>query len=81
LVAGADRQRGREVCLPRPGVADEDDRLAVVDPAAFRERGDRGLRDLGVVGEAELLQALDLGDRASMRRRFSRRSARSAISA
>ena len=41
-------------------VADEDDRLAVIDPRALRQGGDRGLRDLGVVGEAEILQAFDL---------------------
>ena len=34
-------------------------RLAVVDPGALGERGDRGLRDVGVVGEAEVLEALD----------------------
>ena len=37
----------------------EDHALAVVDPGAFGERGDRGRRDLGVVVEAELLEAFD----------------------
>ena len=35
-------------------------RLAVIDPRAVGERGDRGLRDLRVVGEAEVLEAFDL---------------------
>ena len=48
------------MCLPRAAVTDQDDALAVTDPGAFRERGDRGLRDLRVVGEAELLQSFDL---------------------
>ena len=34
--------------------------FAVIDPGAFGERGDRGLRDLGVIGEPEVLQAFDL---------------------
>jgi hypothetical protein len=29
-------------------------------PRSLRQRGDRGLRDLGVVGEPEVLEALDL---------------------
>lgn len=37
----------------------EDDRLAVVDPRAFCERGDRRLGHLRVVGEAKLLEPLD----------------------
>ena len=41
-------ERGREHGLAGAGVADEDDRLAVIDPGAFGERGDRGLRDFGV---------------------------------
>jgi hypothetical protein len=41
-------------------VADEDDALAVVDPGALRQGGDRGLGDVGVVLEAEILQAFDL---------------------
>lgn len=36
-----------------------DDRVAVVDPRAVRQRGDRCLRDLRVVGEPELLQAFE----------------------
>ena len=35
-------------------------RLAVIDPRSLGERGDRGLRDLRVVGEAEVLEAFDL---------------------
>ena len=41
-------------------VADQDDAVAVIDPGAFGERGDRGLRDLRVVREPEVLQSLDL---------------------
>jgi hypothetical protein len=59
LVAGADGQRGGQHRLAGPAVADEDHALAVVDPGAVGQRGDRGLRDVGVVGEAEVLQALD----------------------
>ena len=46
--------------MPVPRVADEDHRLAVIDPGALGERGDRGLRDLRVVGEAEVLEPFDL---------------------
>jgi hypothetical protein len=59
LVAGADRQRCRQVRFSAAGFAVEDDALAVIDPGALRERGDRGLWDLGVIVEAELLQAFD----------------------
>jgi len=37
----------------------EDHALAIVDPGAVGERGDRGLWDPGVVVEAELLEAFD----------------------
>src|ERR1039458_702585 len=47
--------------LPRAAVAEEDHRLAVVDPGALRQRGDRGLGDLRVLLEAEVLQALHQG--------------------
>jgi hypothetical protein len=53
------RECSRQVRLAGAAVADQDHRLAVVDPGALGERGDRGLRDGGVVGEAEVLQALD----------------------
>ena len=46
--------------LRRPRVADQDHAVAVIDPGALGERRDRGLGDVGVVGEDELLQALDL---------------------
>ena len=46
--------------LAGAAVADEDHALAVVDPGALGERGDRGLRDRRVVGEDEVLQAFDL---------------------
>ena len=59
LLAGADRERGGQHRLAGAGLADEDHALAVVDPTALGERGDRGLGDVGVVGEAEVLQALD----------------------
>jgi hypothetical protein len=62
LVTGADRERDREHRLARAGVAEEDHALAVVDPGAFGERGDRRLGDVGVVGEAEILQPLDRGE-------------------
>ena len=52
-------RRDRQVCLAGTRVADQDDRVAVVDPGAVRERGDRGLRDLGVISEPELLQAFE----------------------
>jgi hypothetical protein len=41
------------------GLADEDDRLAIVDPGALGERRDRGLGHLGVVFEVEVLQSFD----------------------
>jgi hypothetical protein len=41
-----------------PAFADEDDRLAVVDPGALGQRGDRRLGHLWVVGEAEVLGPL-----------------------
>ena len=44
------------------GIADEDHALAVVDPGAFGERGERGLGHLRVVFEAKILQALDQGE-------------------
>ena len=62
LLAGADREGCREHRLAGAGLAEEDHRLAVVDPGALRERGDRCLGDLGVIGEAEVLQALDDGE-------------------
>jgi hypothetical protein len=40
------------------GLADEDDRLAIVDPGAFGERRDRGLGHLGVVLEVEVLRVV-----------------------
>jgi len=66
MVAGQNRGPGRRVSevswivtLRRTGEAvTEAPGLAVVDPRALGERGDRGLGDLGV-GEAEVLQALD----------------------
>ena len=61
-VAGADRQGGGQMGLAGAAVADEDHGLAVVDPRALGQRGDRGLGDLGVVGEAEVLEALDGGE-------------------
>jgi hypothetical protein len=60
LLAGADRQGGREHRLAGAAVADEDHGLAVGDPGPFGERGDRGLRDARVVGEVELFEAFDL---------------------
>ena len=60
LVAGADRERCREHRFPGAAVADEDDALAVIDPRSLGERGDRGLRHVGVILEAEVLQAFDL---------------------
>src|SRR5215211_9559176 len=60
LLAGADRERGREHRLAGAAVADKYDRLAVVDPGALGQCGDRGLRDVGVVGEVKVLEALDL---------------------
>ena len=62
LLAGADSQGGREVRFAGAAVADEDHRLAVADPGALGEGGDRGLRDLRVVSEAEVLQALERGE-------------------
>jgi hypothetical protein len=58
-VTGADRQGGGEHRFAGPAVDDEDDALAVIDPGALGECGDRGLRNLRVVGEAEVLEALD----------------------
>ena len=81
LLAGEHREGDREMCLAGPAVAEEDDGLAVIDPGALRERGDRGLGDLRVLVEAEVLQALGERNRASMSRRRSRRSARSVTSA
>ena len=46
------------MCLAGPAVAEEDDALAVIDPCALRQGGDRGLGDLGVLMELEVLQAL-----------------------
>ena len=45
--------------LPVPRVADQHDRIAVVDPRALGERRDRRLRHAGVISEPELLQALE----------------------
>jgi hypothetical protein len=60
LLAGADRERAvASIVLPVPSRR-SGSRLAVIDPGALGERGDRGLRDLRVVGEAEVLQAFDL---------------------
>ena len=59
-MAGADRQGGREHRFAGPAVADEDHRLAVIDPRSLGERRDRGLGDLGVVGEPEVLEPFDL---------------------
>ena len=59
LLAGADGERDRQDCLAGTGVAEQDDRLAVIDPGAIGERGDRGLRDLGVISEPEVLQSFD----------------------
>jgi len=50
------------VRLAGSAVADQDHRLAIGDPGALGERGDRGLWDLRVVGEAEVLQALERGE-------------------
>jgi hypothetical protein len=47
------------VCLAASRFTDEHDRLAVIDPGAVGERGDRCLRHLGVVSELEFLQPLD----------------------
>jgi hypothetical protein len=62
LLAGADRERDREVRFAGPRFAGEDDRLAVVEPGALCERGDRGLRHRGVVGEAEVLEPFQQGE-------------------
>src|SRR5438034_512150 len=62
LLAGADRERDREVCLAGAAVAGEDDGLAVVDPGAVGERGDRRLRQRGVVVEAEVLEPFEQGE-------------------
>ncbi len=45
------------MCFAGTAVAEEDDALAVIDPGALGERGDRGLGDLWVLLEAEILQA------------------------
>jgi hypothetical protein len=58
LLAGEHREGDRQVCLACAAVAEEDDALAVIDPGALRERGDRGLGDLRVLIEAEVLHAL-----------------------
>ena len=50
----------REVRLAGAAVADQDDAVAVIDPGALGERGDRGLRDLRVISEPEVLQPFDL---------------------
>ena len=60
LVAGADRQGGGQHRFAGAAVADEDHALTVIDPRSLRQGGDRGLRDLGVVLEAEVLEAFDL---------------------
>ncbi len=60
LVAGADRERCGQHRLACAGVADEYHALAVVDPGAFGQGGDRRLWNLGVVGEPEVLEAFDL---------------------
>jgi hypothetical protein len=52
-------QRCRQMSFPATALAMEDDALAVVDTGALGERCDGGLRHLGVVGEAELLQTFD----------------------
>ena len=49
----------REMCLAGARVADQDDRVAVIDPGALGQRGDRGLRDLRVIGEPEVLEPFD----------------------
>jgi len=61
-LAGADRERDREVRFAGARFAAEDDRFAVVDPGALGERGDGGLRDGGVVVEAEVLEPLEHGE-------------------
>jgi site-specific DNA recombinase len=55
LLAGAHAQGCGEHRFAGPALADQDHRLAVVDPGALGERGDRCLRDLGVLGEPEVL--------------------------
>ena len=62
MLAGADRERDREVGLAGAALAAEDDRLAVCDPGALGERSDRRLRDGGVVGEAEVLEPFERGE-------------------
>jgi hypothetical protein len=48
--------------LPVPAVADQDHRLPVADPGALGQGGDRRLRDLRVVAEAEVLELLERGE-------------------
>jgi hypothetical protein len=60
LVAGADRQGCGQHRFAGAAVADQDHALAVIDPRSLRQGGDRSLRDLGVVLEAEVLEAFDL---------------------
>jgi hypothetical protein len=62
LLAGGDPECGREVCLAGAAVADQDHRLAVSDPRALRQGGDRGLRDPLVLIEAEVLQVFQRGE-------------------
>jgi hypothetical protein len=81
LVAGADRQGCGQHRLASSRVADEDHTLAVIDPGALGQRGDRGLGTLGLSAKRKPSSRLICGNRASISRRFSRRSARSAISA
>ena len=59
LLAGADREAGGEHRLAGAALADEHDRLAVVDPGALGQGGDRGLGHLGVIVEAEVLEPFD----------------------
>jgi hypothetical protein len=47
------------VCFPAARFTVQDDALSVIDPRALRQRGDRRLGHLGVVGETEILQAFD----------------------
>src|SRR5947209_3984448 len=60
LLAGTDSECDAEVGLAGAAVANQDDRVTVIDPGALSERGDRGLRDLRVVGEPEVLESFDL---------------------
>jgi hypothetical protein len=79
--AGGDAEPDEEVALAGAGVAEEDDGFAGVEVAAAGEGGDRGRIMEGAAARSKSVRRFTRGNRASLMRRWRRRSPRSSTSA